>query len=180
MNDPIALAGAVVGGAALLAVAYLLGVVALAVCARLGGADVRRLLVRWTVPCARGLVTAVLSAGLSLPAAAAAQEAAEPPPELVLRRLPAPATPAAATAAEPTAPPAQPVAAAESTWTVRPGDSFWRITEERLRAHLGREPRDDEVDGPWRALVEANRDRLIDRTNPDLLHPGQTLRLTPM
>ena len=40
----------------------------------------------------------------------------------------------------------------------------------------------DEADGRevttyWRALIEANRDRLVDPSNPDLLYPDQVLRL---
>ena len=53
-----------------------------------------------------------------------------------------------------------------SSWIVKPGDSFWVIAES-LAPH--------EVDSTWRRLIAANRDRLVDRDNPDLLLPGQTL-----
>lgn len=65
---------------------------------------------------------------------------------------------------------------AASTWTVAPGDSFWSIADELLAERLGRPPTDAEVDGPWRALIEANRDRLA-TGDPDLLLPGQVLVL---
>jgi nucleoid-associated protein YgaU len=38
-------------------------------------------------------------------------------------------------------------------------------------------PPEREVARYWRRLVEANRDRLVDPGNPDLLRPGQTLTL---
>lgn len=68
-------------------------------------------------------------------------------------------------------------------WIVQPGDSFWSIAEEIVTEQLGpreREtssPTDADIAGYWRTLIEANRDRLADRTNPDLLFPGQRLRL---
>ncbi len=49
------------------------------------------------------------------------------------------------------------------------GDSFWSIAADE---HDG-----DELVGYWRALIERNRDRLVDPSNPDLLFPGQVLRL---
>ena len=39
------------------------------------------------------------------------------------------------------------------------------------------EPSDRQVIGHWRRLVEANRARLLDPGNPDLLMPGQALIL---
>jgi nucleoid-associated protein YgaU len=52
---------------------------------------------------------------------------------------------------------------------VERGDSFWSIAVE--------EAGERELVRYWRALIEANRDRLVDPSNPDLLHPGQVLRL---
>ena len=68
-------------------------------------------------------------------------------------------------------------AAGRSTWVVEPGDSFWSIAEETLSGPDSRQPTDRDVDGYWRHLVRANRERLIDRDNPDLLVPGQELVL---
>jgi hypothetical protein len=52
---------------------------------------------------------------------------------------------------------------------VAPGDSFWSIAVDETGG------RDVEVF--WRALVGLNRERLVDPSNPDLLYPGQVLRL---
>ena len=68
-------------------------------------------------------------------------------------------------------------AAGRSTWVVEPGDSFWSIAEETLSGPDSRQPTDRDVDRYWRHLVRANRERLIDRDNPDLLVPGQELVL---
>ena len=63
--------------------------------------------------------------------------------------------------------------------TVGDGDSFWSIAEQLVGYQLGRTPVDDEVIEPWLALIDANLDRLVEPENPDLLHPGQVLRLPP-
>ncbi|HEY5888280.1 MAG TPA: hypothetical protein VIT24_11165 [Acidimicrobiales bacterium] len=65
----------------------------------------------------------------------------------------------------------------ERSVTVAVGDSFWSIAEQQVTTQLGRTPTDTEVVEPWLALIDANRDRLVDPTDPDLLHPGQVLRL---
>lgn len=61
--------------------------------------------------------------------------------------------------------------------TVQPGESFWTVAERLTAGRLGRPPADVEVIEPWLALIEANRDRLTDPDDPDLLFPGQVLRL---
>jgi hypothetical protein len=59
-------------------------------------------------------------------------------------------------------------AGAVERYVVRPGDSLWSIA----RAH----PADgDDVELRWRAIWAANRD--VVGTDPDLIHPGQALRL---
>jgi nucleoid-associated protein YgaU len=51
----------------------------------------------------------------------------------------------------------------EVTYTVQQGDSLSKIA----RAHYG--------DGDkWRAIFDANRDQI---SNPDLIHPGQVLKI---
>jgi nucleoid-associated protein YgaU len=55
---------------------------------------------------------------------------------------------------------------------VEPGDSFWSIAEDVVGGE-----REREVGRYWRTLVEANRSRLVDPANPDLLVPGQELTL---
>lgn len=62
-------------------------------------------------------------------------------------------------------------------YDVRSGDSFWTIASAQLEAHAGREVSDAEIVAYWRTLIDANRDRLADPHNPDLLFPGQSLRL---
>ena len=53
-------------------------------------------------------------------------------------------------------------------YVVRPGDSLWSIAQ----AH----PADgDDVERRWRAIWAANRD--VVGADPDLIHPGQALRL---
>lgn len=54
-------------------------------------------------------------------------------------------------------------------YVVRPGDSLWSIAE----AHPG----DGGTDARWRAIWAANRTAVGD--DPDLIHPGQALRLPP-
>jgi len=49
------------------------------------------------------------------------------------------------------------------------GESFWSIAAD----HADGRP----VATYWRTLIEANRSRLVDPTNPDLIHPGLVLDL---
>jgi nucleoid-associated protein YgaU len=63
---------------------------------------------------------------------------------------------------------------------VRPGEHFWSIAAAHLSAAWGTKPELRQVGRYWRALVAANRDRLADPANPDLLFPGQRLRLPPV
>ena len=57
-------------------------------------------------------------------------------------------------------------------WTVQPGEHFWSIAEQVLRQAWSRAPSDAEITPYWERLVEANRDRLADRGNPDFIRPG--------
>jgi nucleoid-associated protein YgaU len=75
-------------------------------------------------------------------------------------------TPAAPRRPSPTPPPTVPD---RGEVVVRPGDSFWSIAEEEAGA--------PGVGPYWRALIDLNRGRLVDPSNPDLLYPGQVLRL---
>ena len=72
-------------------------------------------------------------------------------------------------------PSGQPAPAGSSAhrWTVEPGQCFWSIAEAVLTEHLGRPPTDPEVVPYWRRLIEANRNELAHRDNPDLVFPGQ-------
>lgn len=82
-------------------------------------------------------------------------------------------------AAPPTVPAAQGSAAPPTTWTVAPGESFWRIAESVVSSALARPPTDADIAPYWSRLIAANRDRLPDRDNPNLLYVGQTLVVPP-
>lgn len=56
---------------------------------------------------------------------------------------------------------------------VESGDHLWGVAERVLTEHHGHPPPDTEVVTYWQRLVEANRDRLADPDNPDLIYPGQ-------
>jgi nucleoid-associated protein YgaU len=56
----------------------------------------------------------------------------------------------------------------DERYVVRPGDSLWSIAH----AHPAR---GDDVERRWRAIWAANRD--VVGADPDLIHPGQALRL---
>jgi len=62
---------------------------------------------------------------------------------------------------------------------VQRGDHLWSIAAAVLEQRWGRPPHDDEIAPYWRALVAANRGGLVDPGNPDLIVPGQQLRLPP-
>jgi hypothetical protein len=70
----------------------------------------------------------------------------------------------------------------QDIWVVEQGDSFWSVAAETLADRAGGTrdaPDDGEVERYWRVLVDANRSRMPDPTNPDLLIPGQELALPP-
>jgi nucleoid-associated protein YgaU len=61
---------------------------------------------------------------------------------------------------------------------VQPGEHFWSIAEQVVGDRAAVDPSATEsVDRYWRRLVDANRDRLADPDQPDLLYPGQELVL---
>lgn len=77
----------------------------------------------------------------------------------------------------PAAPAPQPAQPAVAEHTVVSGDHLWSIAEAHLLRTLGDAPSEDRVAAYWQRLIEANRDRLVDRDNPDLILPGQQLVL---
>ena len=106
------------------------------------------------------------------------------PDTATMHRVPDDSTPQAPAPSEPPAGPPGPIADGTDhgpeveTWTVATGDSFWSIAEEAL-AGPGPAADDRRIAAHWRRLVEANRDRLADPANPDLLLPGQELVIPP-
>ncbi|MFC7727090.1 LysM peptidoglycan-binding domain-containing protein [Nocardioides sp. GCM10028917] len=110
---------------------------------------------------------AAVVAGTALPAHASGGDGAEVLAGLPLpERAVAPATSAtSATSAHPDAPAAAP---GEDPYVVRSGDSLWSIA----RAHPAS---GTDVEARWRAIWRHNRDVVGD--DPDLIHPGQALRL---
>jgi hypothetical protein len=123
--------------------------------------------------CPDGVRRALLAAcGLALVATAApatADRAGGLPPgpvdEHVLRGLPYPDRPAVA--------PRRGPRSGATEVTVRAGDSLWVIARRSL-PH-GAPPTDTAVDARWRQIWRLNRDVVGD--DPDLIHPGTTLRL---
>lgn len=67
--------------------------------------------------------------------------------------------------------------AGDDTWTVRSGDHLWNIAERVLADHLGHAPTDAQVAPYWRRVIEANRQRLPDPGNPDLVLPGMKVEV---
>lgn len=59
-----------------------------------------------------------------------------------------------------------------STWVVEPGDHLWHIAAETV-GQRGDTVDDGSVHRYWLDLIERNRDRLVDPSNPDLIYPGQ-------
>ena len=60
---------------------------------------------------------------------------------------------------------------------VGPGDHLWAIAERRVALATGHPATEAAVRTYWLALVDANRDRLVEPGNPDMVLPGQVLRL---
>lgn len=143
---------------------------------------------------AHGVANLSVSAGLALPSVIV-MPAEDPPGTAVMEVLDdtdesttTTVAPTTIAAAAPTttivvpvpAPPAIPVPApveppADAHVVVEAGDSFWRIAVDVITDARGTPPADGDVDAYWHRLIAANRDRLVDPANADLLFPGQTL-----
>ena len=79
--------------------------------------------------------------------------------------------------AETPTPPSPPPPPAPVTWVAEPGDSMWSKAESVLADAWRRPPSDREVVGYWQVLVEANRSRLADPRNADLIFAGQSFEV---
>ncbi len=170
-------------GALLVAVyATLLGVVAgLAHTTR--AAVLSRIVLGLALPTLRPLLApaAVITITIASALPAAAQGRGEPsPPAPVMQMIgPAASDPPVMTLVMTPPALAPKPAAAPATYTVKPGDTFWSIADQTLRA-AGRDPDDAAIIPYWRSLIEANRDRLRARDEPDLIFPGQVFLLPPL
>ncbi len=67
-----------------------------------------------------------------------------------------------------------------TTYVVRPGDSFWSIAEARVGAAADITTGPEEVARYWWTLIQVNRTDLPVPGHPDLLFPGDRLRLPPV
>ena len=63
--------------------------------------------------------------------------------------------------------------------TLEAGDHLWSVADRALTDAWGRAPSDDELAPFWEQVVEANRDRLPDPANPDLVFPGEVVTVPP-
>jgi hypothetical protein len=168
-------AGALLRLAVLATGGYLLALTALGVLARvLGWRHALNSVARWSPPVVRWVLGAGLAGALAVGPTATA--GASPPPTMVLVPDDEPASP-------PTTPPipAPPVPPPEeSTVTLGPGDHLWAVAERTVAAARGRDPVEREVARYWRRLVELNRPHLPDPADPDLVFPGDVVRLPPV
>ncbi len=57
-------------------------------------------------------------------------------------------------------------------YTIKPGDSFWKIAKDNLKAQSGKEPSNAEVVKAMNDLAKANGMKLT-----DVIHPGQKLKV---
>jgi DNA-binding SARP family transcriptional activator len=65
--------------------------------------------------------------------------------------------------------------APEREHVVAPSEHFWSISRRRLAELFGRGPRNAEIAPYHRQMIERNRERLLERDNPDLILPDQVL-----
>jgi nucleoid-associated protein YgaU len=187
-QGPLVAAFALLRGMALLGAVYaaVIGAIGLlAVVVR--SSTLATLTVGLTLPSLRPLIAPLaaftFTIGGAVPAGAAAFADRPPrPPEMqVWRDVPPDARGTPVMQLVPAAPEASPsVAAPETSYTVRAGDSFWSIAAQRVGSAAGLATSDAEVARYWRVLIEANRDHLAVAGEPDLIYPGQVFTLPPV
>jgi LysM domain len=111
--------------------------------------------------------------GLTVPAGASGPADPGPRPGVaLLAGLPLPDRPSGGTRPAPAAEPAPAMSA--HTVVVAPGDTLWSLARADL-VLAGAAPTDVAVQAHTRRVHELNRDRL--GPDPDLIHPGQRLRM---
>jgi hypothetical protein len=75
-------------------------------------------------------------------------------------------------------PPTAVVEASTEAVKVRSGDNLWVICRRHLTGALGRLPANDEIAPYWRQVIARNQPHLISG-NPDLIYPGEVIKLPP-
>lgn len=135
-----------------------------------------------TSPATTGSSATAASPATTEPLATAEAPASAAPPTTTAPTGPPFATSAPSSIAAPGATPAEGPAmeAPPATWTVRPGESLWRIALLSLQAARRRPVSDAEVAPYWLSVVERNRASLPDPANADLLYVGMTVVLPPI
>lgn len=136
---------------------------------------------------AHGFAGLSVSAGLALPALPG-QLGGDPPGTAVMQVVEEGAETSSTTVAPTMAPPAQVIVAptatpnpaapslpADEEVRVEAGDSFWSLAVDVVSEGRSDAPGEAEVMRYWTRLIEANRERLVDPANPDLLFPNQVL-----
>lgn len=98
------------------------------------------------------------------------------PREVVVSHDQVDAPPAPPATPSPAARPPRPAGAAADLHTVVAGDHLWGIAEDVVTDARGGAST-TEIAAYWRELIAANRD--LPSGNPDLIHPGETVRLPP-
>ncbi len=66
-----------------------------------------------------------------------------------------------------------------ATWTIARGEHLWFVAERVMTQAVGADVHHGEIARYWRSLVDANRERLVDRDNADLVYAGQIFVLPP-
>lgn len=69
------------------------------------------------------------------------------------------------------------VPAKSATHVVVRGDNLWSISKQAFTSQFGRDPNETELRTYWAAVIQANRDRLLNHDNADLIFPGQIIEL---
>jgi DNA-binding SARP family transcriptional activator/nucleoid-associated protein YgaU len=64
--------------------------------------------------------------------------------------------------------------------TVQDDEHFWVLAERHLATAWGRHPSPAEITPYWQQMIEANRNRLADPRNPDVVYAGQVLVTPPV
>ena len=166
--------------------AYLCGIVVLGLGARVARwRPLQRAAEVLTPGVIRRAVAVIAGVGVSVPAIARAQTTTDPP--VVMHRLPAPSSTSSTSTSAPlttttTRVPVPTIPAQSpprSDWTVRPGQNFWAVAAATLHDAWNRDTTAREVVPYWRQLIETNRARLREPTNPNLIYPGQEFELPP-